>query len=51
MRSETSAPRVKIIFMGTPEYAQKILKRLIDTQGTDVVAVYTQPDKPVGRKK
>ena len=37
--------------MGTPEYAQKILKRLIDTQGTDVVAVYTQPDKPVGRKK
>ena len=51
MRSETSAPRVKIIFMGTPEYAQKILKRLIDTQGIDVVAVYTQPDKPVGRKK
>jgi len=37
--------------MGTPEYAQKILKRLIDETNINVVAVYTQPDKPVGRKK
>jgi len=37
--------------MGTPDYAQVILQRLIDTKGMDVVAVYTQPDKPVGRKK
>ena len=42
---------MKIIFMGTPEYAQMILKRVIDTKDIDVVAVYTQPDKPVGRKK
>jgi len=40
-----------IIFMGTPDYAQKILQRLIDTDDINVVAVYTQPDKPVGRKK
>jgi len=40
-----------IIFMGTPDYAQYILQRLIDTQGINVSAVYTQPDKPVGRKK
>lgn len=37
--------------MGTPDYAENILKTLITTQGMEVVAVYTQPDKPVGRKK
>lgn len=42
---------MKIIFMGTPDYAGAILKKIIDTDDMDVVAVYTQPDKPVGRKK
>ncbi len=42
---------INVIFMGTPDYAQKILQRLIDTSTINVVAVYTQPDKPVGRKK
>jgi len=42
---------MRIIFMGTPDYAEAILKKIIDTQDMDVVAVYTQPDKPVGRKK
>ena len=42
---------MNIIFMGTPDYAQKILEKLIETKGMNVVAVYTQPDKPVGRKK
>lgn len=42
---------MKIIFMGTPDYAEKILKTLIETPSIDVVAVYTQPDKPVGRKR
>lgn len=37
--------------MGTPDYAEAILKRMINTLDMDVVAVYTQPDKPVGRKK
>ena len=37
--------------MGTPDYAEKILETLIDAQDINVVAVYTQPDKPVGRKK
>jgi len=40
-----------IIFMGTPDYAQKILQRLNENDDFNVVAVYTQPDKPVGRKK
>lgn len=40
----------RIIFMGTPEYATKILQTLINASDVEVVAVYTQPDKPVGRK-
>ena len=42
---------MKIIFMGTPDYAEAILQNIIDSDGMEVVAVYTQPDKPVGRKK
>ncbi|MDX1295875.1 MAG: methionyl-tRNA formyltransferase, partial [Sulfurimonadaceae bacterium] len=42
---------MKVIFMGTPDYASRILERLIATDGIDIVAAYTQPDKPVGRKK
>ena len=37
--------------MGTPDYAEEILKTLINNSAIEVVAVYTQPDKPVGRKK
>ncbi len=42
---------MNVIFMGTPDYAQKILERLIQTDTINITAVYTQPDKPVGRKK
>ena len=40
----------RIVFMGTPEYAAEILSHLITVDDIEVVAVYTQPDKPVGRK-
>lgn len=39
---------LKIVFMGTPEFAVTTLKALVET-GYRVVAVVTQPDKPVGR--
>jgi len=42
---------MNVIFMGTPDYAKVILDRLIQTSDINIVAVYTQPDKPVGRKK
>ena len=42
---------MNVIFMGTPDYAEKILETLINTDTINIVAVYTQPDKPVGRKK
>lgn len=37
--------------MGTPYYAQAILEGLLQEKSIEVVAVFTQPDKPVGRKK
>ena len=40
---------LKIIFMGTPEFAGTNLKALIEA-GFNVVLVLCQPDKPVGRK-
>ena len=41
---------MRIVFMGTPDFAAAILKRLIDTK-RNVVGVFSQPDKPVGRKQ
>ena len=40
---------MKIVFMGTPDYAVKTLEALI-AAGHDIAAVFAQPDKPVGRK-
>ena len=39
---------LRIVFMGTPEFAVETLKALLEG-GCQVVAVVTQPDKPVGR--
>ena len=39
---------MKIVFMGTPDIAATCLKQLL-TDGFDVVAAYTQPDRPKGR--
>jgi methionyl-tRNA formyltransferase len=39
---------MRLVFMGTPESAVASLRRLID-DGHEVVAVWTQPDKPAGR--
>lgn len=39
---------LKIVFMGTPEFAVESLRRLVEG-GYNVVAAVTQPDRPVGR--
>src|SRR5712691_10814165 len=39
---------MRIVFMGTPESAVPSLRRLLD-DGHEIVAVWTQPDKPAGR--
>ena len=41
---------MKIVFMGTPEFAVPCLQKIID-EGHEVLAVVTQPDKPKGRGK
>lgn len=41
---------MKILFMGTPDFARSSLEALVKS-GEDVCAVVTQPDKPVGRKR
>ena len=39
---------MRIGFMGTPDFAEESLRALLEA-GEDVVAVFTQPDKPRGR--
>lgn len=46
--SDTQA--LKIIFAGTPEFAAEHLKALIGSRH-EVIAVYSQPDRPAGRGK
>ncbi len=41
---------MKIVFMGTPDFAAGALEALIQA-GHEITAVYTQPDKPKGRGK
>jgi methionyl-tRNA formyltransferase len=40
--------KLRIVFMGSPEFAVPSLEKLV-LEGYDVVAVYTQPDRPAGR--
>jgi len=41
----------RIVYMGTPDYAKVILESLHLDKRFEVIAVYTQPDRPVGRKR
>lgn len=40
----------KIVFMGTPQFSVPILE-MLHGEGYEILAVVTQPDRPVGRKK
>lgn len=42
---------LRIVFMGTPQFAATILEKLVADDSVEVVAVYTQPDRPAGRGK
>ncbi len=41
---------MKLVFMGTPDFAVPCLESLIEA-GHEIIGVFTQPDKPVGRKR
>ena len=43
-------PPLRVLFAGTPEFALPPLQALI-SEGCDIVAVLTQPDRPAGRGK
>ena len=40
-----------IIFMGTPNFSATVLKGLLESKQYEILAVVTQPDRAVGRKK
>lgn len=45
-----AVPKIRVVFMGTPDFADFILNMLIE-KDYNLVAVYTRPDKSVGRKQ
>lgn len=42
--------KVRVCFLGTPEFAVTSLQALLDDEHFEVVGVVTQPDRPAGRK-
>jgi len=42
--------KVRVCFLGTPEFAVTSLQALIDDEHYEIVGVVTQPDRPSGRK-
>lgn len=42
--------KIKVVFLGTPEFAVISLKALLQDERFDVLGVVTQPDRPAGRK-
>lgn len=40
---------LRIVFMGTPEFSVPVMTALIG-QGYEIVAVYSQPPRPAGRR-
>lgn len=42
--------QIRVLFMGTPDFAVPSLRVLLD-EGYDVIGVVTQPDRPKGRKR
>ncbi|MFA4999856.1 MAG: methionyl-tRNA formyltransferase [Patescibacteria group bacterium] len=48
-KQEHSKNPIRVIFMGTPDFALPGLHALADTPDFEIVGVFTQPDKPAGR--
>ncbi len=48
MNTLSTAPSLKLVFMGSPAFALPTLQTLIDSPH-DIVAAYTQPPRPAGR--
>ena len=46
-----ASKKIRIIFMGTPDFAVPGFKSLINESSFEIVGVFTQPDKPIGRQQ
>ena len=46
-----STSPLRVLFAGTPDFSAHFLKFLLESTSDDVIAVYTQPDRPAGRGK
>lgn len=42
---------MNILFMGTPIFAKVVMERVLNDRGFKIVGLFTQPDKPFGRKQ
>ncbi len=42
---------MKVIFMGTPKFAENVLISLLKIKEIKIIAIFTQPDRKIGRKK
>jgi len=49
MAEREERERLRVVFMGTPDFAAASLRHLLAWDGCDVVGVYCQPDRPCGR--
>lgn len=47
--AESKQAPLRVVFMGTPEFAAVSLRHLLAWDGCEVVGVYSQPDRPCGR--
>lgn len=48
MSSSVPSSKLRVVFAGTPEFSVPCLRAVL-ASGVDVIAVYTQPDRPAGR--
>lgn len=48
-RERLPLDRLRVVFMGTPQFAAAILSSLLAEESVNVAAVFTQPDRPAGR--
>ena len=46
----TESGKIKVCFLGTPEFAAEHLQTLLNDKNFEIVGVVTQPDRPAGRK-
>ncbi|MDL2216639.1 methionyl-tRNA formyltransferase [Desulfovibrio sp. OttesenSCG-928-M14] len=50
-KTAAQKPSLRLVFMGTPDFAADILASLLKASFITVAAVYCQPDRPAGRGK